>query len=186
MSNDYIKNDKFYDVTHYKIFSLNGVTNLLIGVTLFSIFLTVFYFTYASKVENDILEIQINNLVKSFTDDLKNVDVNKDKLNGIINGLTVPDMSDADNTVAYNNKQLIIKSFKICIILGIFCLFFALIMHFVYKVDIKSIIITNFIILLFVAFTEIFFLNMIAKKYMSLDPNSVKKNIVQNLIKLLE
>jgi len=186
MTIEYINNSKYYDVSHYDIFSIKGISNLLVGVTIFSIFLGIFYFTYASNIENDILKIQVKKLVDSFTNDLNKLnirDVNS-KIYNIIDNFTVPDMSEEDKKVKDNNNALMIKSAKLFGIFAIFSIFFITVMFFIYKIDLKNILITNCIILIFVAITEIFFLNMVAKRYNSLDTNSIKKTIVENIIDL--
>jgi len=186
MAIDYIKNSKYYDVSHYDIFSIKGISNLLIGVTLFSIFLGIFYFTYASKIENEILKIQIKNLVDSFTNDLNKIHIRN--INAVlykaINGLKVPDMSEEDKKVNDSNKKLMIKSMKVFGIIALFCIVFITSMFFIYKIELKSILITNCIILVFVGITEMFFLNMVAKRYNSLDTNTIKKTIIENIIDL--
>ena len=186
MTIEYINNRKYYDVSHYDIFSIKGISNLLVGVTIFSIFLGIFYFTYASNIENDILKIQIKKLVDSFTNDLNKLnirDVNS-KIYNIIDNFNVPDMSEEDKKVKDNNNALMFKSAKLFGIFALFSIFFITAMFFIYKIDLKNILITNCIILIFVAITEIFFLNMVAKRYNSLDTNSIKKTIVENIIDL--
>jgi hypothetical protein len=186
MAIEYVKNSKYYDVSHYDIFSIKGVSNLLVGVTLFSIFLGIFYFTYASNIENDILKIQIKNLVDSFTNDLNNLNITNinSEIYTVIDNFKIPDMSAEDKKVKDDNNKLMIKSLKLFGILTISCVFFITTMFVIYKIDLKNIIITNCIILVFVAITEIFFLNMVAKRYNSLDVNSIKTTIVENIIDL--
>ncbi len=51
---------------------------------------------------------------------------------------------------------------------------------------IKDILIKNAIILIFVGLTEFTFLKFFGSKYLSLDPNIVKRTIVQNIKDIIE
>jgi len=179
--------DRYNNVTHYKIFSINGAANLLVGTTLFSLFLGIFYFTYASKIENDILSIQIKNLIDNLTGDLNNLNLDentKNQLKDAINIKNKPDLSDEDKNVKDTNKKIIIKTSKIFGSFLFISTFIIILLYFTTKIDIKSILITNIILLIFVAIAEVLFLNLVAKNYRSLDPNVVKQNIVKQILNL--
>jgi len=172
-----------FDKTHYDIFSIRGFANIIIALTIFSLFLSIFYFTYASKVENQIVDIQIKNLVDNLTENMKDI-LSSDQRAYLLNVLKTtnpPDMKVEDDKIEKSNKQLIKQA---AIVFGIFLALTTIvvtILYFMYNIDVKNILITNMIILLFVALTEVFFLNMIAKSYRSLDPNIVKKNLINQL-----
>ena len=170
-----------YDISHYNIVSPGGISNILVGLTMFSIFLTIFYFTYASKIEEEILDIQIKNLIDNLTEDLDSIKFDSSQLKNIINQTSGPDLSKEDKEVEDSNKKLINKAI---VSFGIFTLVTVLIvtiLFYIYGINIKDIIITNLILVLFVAITEVFFLNTVAKSYRSLDPNKIKLNIIKKL-----
>jgi VIT1/CCC1 family predicted Fe2+/Mn2+ transporter len=174
-----------YDLEHYTIFTANGITNILIALTLFGIFLGIFYFTYAAKIEEKILNIQIQNLVDDMTGDIKNVfNAYPDQKEVIINAiknLKIPDMSKEDKDVAENNRKIIktaISAFSIFLGVVVAILVF---LFFKYGTKMKNALIVNLILLVFIAVTEVVFLNVIAKNYMSLDPNKVKYTIISQL-----
>ena len=172
-----------YDTSHYNIVTSGGISNILVGLTMFSIFLAIFYFTYASKIEKDILEIQIKNLIDNLTADLKNVDSsssNTDNLKKIIDSIN-PDLSSEDSRVDESNKAVINKALVSFSIFAVITIIIVSILFYTSGTHIKDIIVMNAILLLFVALTEVFFLNMIAKSYRSLDPNKIKLNIIKKL-----
>ena len=170
-----------YDRSHYSILTPNGVCNLLVSLTIFSVFLIIFYFTYASYIENQILNNQIKILVDNLTYNIKDFNIDTNYLLKIINETKLPDLSKEDNEVTNTNAQLIKKALLIFGIFSLISLIIIFIICYVYKVNIKQILKNNFILLVFVAITEIFFLNVIAKSYRSVDPNVIKKNFINNL-----
>lgn len=170
-----------YNNSHYDILTPNGICNILVALTIFSVFLSIFYFTYASNVENQILNIQIKNLTDNLTSNIKDFNIDTDSLLKIINDTKLPDLSKEDNDVMNINSQLIKKALLMFGIFSFITIFITIIICYIYKINIINIIKINIILLIFVALTEIFFLNIIAKSYRSLDPNVVKKNFINNL-----
>lgn len=175
-------NTNNYDNSHYNILTPNGICNLLVSLTIFSLFLSIFYFTYASNVENEILNIQIKNLVDNLTSNIKDFNnIDRGYLINLINNTKFPDLSKEDNDVSNTNSSLIKKALLIFGIFSLITTIIIIIICYIYKINILQILKVNIILLIFVALTEIFFLNIIAKSYRSLDPNVVKKNFINNL-----
>lgn len=170
-----------YDTSHYNILTPNGICNILFSLTIFSVFLSIFYFTYASYIENQILNNQIKILIDNLTYNIKDFDIDTNYLLKIINETKLPDLTKEDNEVKNANNELIKKALLIFGIFSLISIIIISIICYIYKVSIKEILKNNFILLIFVAITEIFFLNVIAKSYRSLDPNIVKKNFINNL-----
>lgn len=170
-----------FDLHHYEILNARGVSNILVGLTLFSIFLGVFYFTYAAKVEGEIVKIQVQNLVDDFMGNIQDTDFDKKDLKAILDKMKVPDMSEEDKKVEESNKKLMVSASKA---FGLFAIFSTIVVTYLYiryRFDIKEIIITNLILLVFIAVTEVIFLNKVAKVYRSLDPHKVKSIIVEEI-----
>jgi hypothetical protein len=170
-----------YDSSHYNILTPNGICNILVALTIFSAFLSIFYFTYASYIENQILNNQIKILIDNLTYNIKDFNIDTKYLLKIINQTKLPDLTKEDNEVTNTNSQLIKKALLIFGVFSLISLIIIVIISYIYKLNIKEILKNNFILLIFVAITEIFFLNVIAKSYRSLDPNIVKKNFINNL-----
>jgi hypothetical protein len=173
-----------YDSSHYNIFSINFIINAMISVTLFAIFLTIFYFTYAAKIEGDIVDIQMKNLVNDFGYSFDIIGENdKKKISEYLNNIKLPDTTKIDEDIEKSNRDVIRKAM---IFLGVFSgvlILGSVILYVINKgkIDIKYIIRNNLILITFVALTEIFFLNAVAKRYKSLDANDVKLKIIEKL-----
>lgn len=162
------------------------IITILLNVAVISTFIGIFFFTYAAKVEGEIVDEQVDFLVKDFTSSFvpfmpkTAITVLRDKIK---NG-KLPDMSGVDKEVEESNKKLKKKAFMI---LGIFftvCVAISLLIWYFNRYtistgDMKLIVKETFIILLFVAVTEFIFIKYIAKNYLSAEPNLIKLNIIK-------
>ena len=152
------------------------IANIILGVCLFTIFVSIFYFNYVKSVEAEIVTTQINILVDSFTSDLKLFNV---KLP--INTIQPPDMTAEDLAVQTSNAALISKATQVVSIFSICCILISLGLWWLYEFDLKSILISNAILIIFVGFTEYYYITYISKSFQSLDPSMVKLNIIKNI-----
>ena len=173
-----------YNIFNYDIFSAQGISNILIGVLLFAIFIGIFFFTYAVKIEKEILNKQITNLVENLLQDIKHIDELKSKISQFVESLKNIDLSEEDRKIKEENDKIIKKAVTFLSIFAVVIISIVAVLYFFFKINIKEIISTNVLLLLFIAITEIFFFNAIASKYISLDPNRVKLKIVEELQKL--
>jgi flagellar biosynthesis protein FlhB len=164
------------DLSIKEIFSAHGMANLLMGITLFTVFVSIFYFTYASHVEGEIITNQINNLVDNFTENFNVYDIKLPT-----KPLSPPDMSDKDESVEKNNKGLINDAIKSVGIFAAVCIFICMMLYYFYGYNLKRLLIDNFILILFVAFTEYFYITFISANFQSLDTNEVKLNIIRKI-----
>ena len=163
------------------------ITNILLHVALMAVFLTVFFFTFAQNIEKEIVEEQINFVIKDFVGNtLKPLDKSvkeqiKNKIDSAFDGI---DMTKQDSDVKKNNKEVFDKAMIfVGILFGIIVLF-VIIMGFIYKWShhyIKYLITASASSLIFVAITETLFLLLIAKNYLSADPNKIKLKIIETL-----
>jgi hypothetical protein len=159
-----------------KIF-IQIITNIL----LISLFLAVFYFTYAKNEENAIF----SNNIKYLSDDLAETiklagpdvyTIIKQKINTV----TLPDLSHEDNNTNTKNNNIL----KNAIIANVvFLIVVILLVLFAYlrsdkSFNLSTIIIQNLIILFFVGLTEYCLLTYFFSEYISVDPNSVKLAVV--------
>jgi hypothetical protein len=176
---------------------------IAIQVTFIFAFLTIFFFAYVQEVEKEEFKGQLNlivdSLMKDITTDLPELINNQQQLNqedilvitnGIIDILqekismesisTVKDVEDTNRKV----KMRALKSlsvFIVCvIIIAITTLLFGFCIDITYQIK------EAMLVVLFVGLTELVFLQVIAKNYISASPNKVKRGIaaeVQNWIK---
>lgn len=173
-----------FNTNHYKVFtSAHGFSNLLLGVTLFSIFLIVFYFTYTAQIEGEIVKEQVKTTIDELAFNIKNSGIDMSQAKQFVNNISTPDMSEADKDVEKKNKELL----TMCIwIMGIFAMItfgIIILIKFFFSFSLIPIILINLLLVGAVAGIEILFLNVIVKNYRSLDSNFVKKTIVDEILK---
>ncbi len=161
---------------------------ITLQVTLVAGFLVVFFFSYASTVENEIVTKQVNYLVDSFTGSAKGL-LDPQTLNDIkssIDSLNPPDLSEEDKEVEAKNLQLENQAVQIVmalVITGILIYLFYLI-YSMRRGNVREamkMLLVIAMILTAVAVTEVTFLNLIAKNYLSADPNYFRGRILSVL-----
>ena len=160
------------------------VAYILLGVILIASFITIFFFTYVSKVEGQVVKNQIADIVGNLTDNTKLI-FTPTQLN-IISAvleqyLTMPDMRETDDRAEQNNREIqqnAIKIFGIGIAIGVFIL---LLMWYKYKFSMAELLKYSFITLFMIGITEYLFVTIVSKNYIIVDPNYVRYLIVRNL-----
>lgn len=177
-----------------KILSPFTLANILLHVVLLSSFVAIFFFVYGAKVEKQIVKTQTNNIVDSFTADIKNF-VAPDVLRTIqpyVNQyLQVPDMTAEDQAAAAKNQALMKKTATILGIVSGICIVLILGAYLWAKkanggaqaFSMLHLLKDNFWSLLFVGITEFFFITVIAQNYRSADPAVIKLQIIDTLQK---
>lgn len=169
------------------MFSGHDYANMILNIVLISCFVGIFYFTYAAKVEQTVIQNQVQLVVDSFTNNVSNVVDTQQYQNQINNFLTISptqqsNFDQMDASVAANNEKLLLWSglfFVIFFILGIISVFF------IWKKNkdfsLLTLISRNIILLFAIALTEFSFLYFIASNYMTADTNYVKKIIIDSI-----
>jgi hypothetical protein len=171
--------------------NINGefVAEIIMNIVLFSIFIIVFFFTYAVHVEKliikdnvsfivDDLTSNVNLLSKSQTDEIKKMLKN------------IPQASlEKDELVKENNKKLFTKVMIICSIfvtIGISLLgaLFYFCKDKMCKFNIAEVATKSLIAVFFIALTEFIFVTFFVRKYISANPNDIKKAAVKEIKKL--
>lgn len=162
-------------------FLSQNVASVVLQVTLIVVFISVFFFLYATKIEEKIVTTQIDRLISSFTQDLSIIldESEKTKLKNFLQKMQGPqDMSESDVETKENNDKLIKKTTIVISILFAAGIITTIILCIYYNLDSWTIIKTSLFGLLACAITEFVFLTYIAAEYRSLDPNSIKKALV--------
>ena len=177
----------------------NKVFVITTQIVLIFIFLTVFFFTYVNVIEKQAFQTQMNLVVDSiFQDDINISDYapngDKDLATVIIDGSlelakknAIKNLQSDDDDINKQNKQIENNAFMIVGIVSGSFIVFAIVMYFLKKTISFKIHFTEAIIgLIFIGLTELFFLNIITKKYYSVDTNQIKYRIggsMQNYVK---
>jgi hypothetical protein len=165
-------------------------TNILLHVLFITTFLVVFFFTYASKVESNVVKIESKRIVSELVSDAllvlpdeAVVAINTD----ILPNLSVPDLQQEDADVKASNDALIKKTgimLAVAFVVGIIIVFgmarlFGKTSNPPFTFG--SIVAHNLIILAFVALTEFVFLYFFVQNYISIDSNYVKYRILETV-----
>ena len=169
------------------LISSKHLAYIILTVSIVATFLTIFFFTYASKIEEEIVINQMNYVTSELLDsvDIFIPDNLRKNLKSQINNLTPPDLSDADNEAAESNKKVLMKTVKIIVPFIIISFGVTLWMSYKYDFSYKEILFETFLVLLVVATIEYLFLTKFAKYYISADVNFVKYKFISSLQKHL-
>jgi|TARA_Y100000813_G_C24156762_1_gene350052 hypothetical protein len=152
--------------------------NITFSVLFISIFIVVFFFSYASMMEKYVIEAQTQQVVDYFFDDfvilLQNEQIKQlsKQMLANLDAYTVED----DERIQSKNNDIINQTLMLITIFATILLLFII---FVFvkncnKINLQKIFIKNVILLLVVALTEFLFTTFIASKYISFDPNYIK------------
>lgn len=161
--------------------------NILIHVGVLALFLTVIFFTHAKEVEKEIVQEQIDFIINNIIGDTFNVldesdkTILRDKINNYFNSI---DFSVEDKLVQEKNSKILQKALIFIVILVGVLLLIIVGMGVYFKWDskyIKFLLISGVIGLIFVALTELSFLHIIAKNYLSADPKRIKRKVIEAL-----
>jgi hypothetical protein len=161
-----------------------GTAYIVLGVILIATFISIFFFTYVSKVEGDVIKSQMTNIVNNLSDGsqlLLTPDQQASIGTLIQDNLNIPDMSTQDSKVRDNNnalKKKAVKIFSMIILSGFVILIYLWHTH---KLNMSEIFKYSIIILLLVGLTEYLFVSQISRNYMIVDPNYVRYLIANNL-----
>ena len=175
------------------MFDINFIINVLIQVLCIFIFLSVFFFTYASNVEGKVVENQVNFLL----DDIFGININcmpdnikaviKNKVNGI--EINSPENISLNEKINKSNDEIKNKTkdiaIKASIVVGIIVIVSFILSKngpaFFKNLDLVKITKETIVILIAVALTEFIFLVFLGSKYISISPHLLKGHFFENL-----
>lgn len=161
-----------------------NIANIILHVILISALISIFFFTYASRVEEAIVKEQVEHIIVDLVEPI-NMFSPEYKLAAqyAVQKLVAPNMDDLDKKVADNNKALLKKVAVLISVLVAVGVGSVYLMSKKYNFDFKELMKHNAIILVFVLITEIVFITFIAKNHRMGDSNLVKKTILVELKK---
>ncbi len=181
---------------------ITNIASVIIQVIFIFSFLVIFYFVYVIRVESEEFKKQIELLTDSFFNDVKNTNIIE-----IVGQIGTTNITSEDLKVIYlgildsvqeklnlqnkknilaieeNNKKLRANCINIIICLFVFLLIFLLILN---CLPIYALAREAIIIVIFVAITEVAFLNFISGKYIAADPNRIKNTVGNSIEKWLQ
>lgn len=157
------------------MFGPKEIADIVISVLFVATFLTVFFFTFAVKIEGEIVKEQVDYIVKDLTDDLDLLppDVTNFLRQQVKSGKR-PDMKSADDAVQKSNDEIFWSTIKIvsaALGVGLVGVYVA---SRYWEFSMLDSLKRNLVILTFIGLTEYVFLMVFGRKYISADPNYVK------------
>jgi hypothetical protein len=161
------------------------IANIIMATAFISIFLGIFFFTYASKIEEKIVVARSTEIVQDITNSLLLISPEQKEMlkNAVLPSLQVSSaLEEQDQQVKIQNQKLVQKA---AIAISIFVVICSIIIGglvYFYKIPLMDIVKNNLIILCFVALTEFIFLTFYAQYYITIDANFVKKQIADSLL----
>jgi len=173
---------------------INFILNVLIQVFAIFVFLSIFFFTYASKKEAEVVKDQVKFLIDSFVGNNLSLlpDETKDLIRSKINSIqtdTVQNMV-TNMRIKESNDKIKNKTIDICTKAGIAISVIVVIslvlskkVNYFKKLNLTKILKETVVILIAVAVTEFLFFTYLGAQFVSVDPNIVKAKIFENLSK---
>lgn len=176
---------------------ITGSYTVLFQVSFIAIFLSIFFFFYVTKVEKDEFQKQIDIIVNNIlTDDEVNnlipdnlTQDKKENLSILISGViesakqkSFIDEKQSINDVINSNNNIQSATYKkIYIVLIVLVVLSFMGILFGYCLPIAKEIYSALWVVFFVGITELVFLEIIAKNYISADPNKVRKALAESI-----
>ncbi len=160
--------------------------NVIISVLFISLFIGAFFFTYGTHIEG----LVVKNQMKFLSEDIGGYinllgnDINKNIKNKLLE-LPNIDLHEEDEKIKESNSKVMNSALITNIAFVVSTIFIVYYLNQSANLNIKDIIIKNFIILIFIAITKYAFLTYFGADFISIDPNKVKYNVVDNLKKIL-
>lgn len=162
----------------------HDIAYIVLSFVLIATFISIFFFTYVSHVEETMVKDQINTVVGNFVNSSNLVLSESEKEtigNAILNNISVPDMSGDDRDAENTNKSLLKKSILIFSVMGGIGMVIVLILWRIYKFSLTTVLKYAFSMLVVIALTELIFVTLVIKNYVLIDQNYLYYLILNNL-----
>jgi len=171
---EFIKNNDIDDM----------IINILLNAGLIIIFIAIFFFTYVSVLEKDIIKKQANIITSDLVSSIKPFLTNTDIINLKAN-LKTPDMTEQDNQSIIDNQNVKNTAYTYVIIIYAIIITTALLLSIYFIDPERNNYITNvqlnLIILIIVGLTEFIYAISLPSNYIIGDPNYVKHKIITSI-----
>ena len=168
------------------------INEISINVLFIAILISIFFFTYGVTIEEntilDQMKILSNDIINTFklTGNTLNNNLNDYLNNNILTPTNIRKIEiDADDArMLAKNRPIIIK---VIIFITLFIIIvLAMTIYFIQVqnvTNIKNIIVEALIVLVFIGLTEYLFLTFFGAKFISINPNNIKMQVVKDLQK---
>jgi len=154
------------------------------NVLFISLFIGLFFFTYAAHIEKTVVQSQMKYLSEEIISKVNIFGIDAlSMFHTYLSNIPKPILDDVDQKVEKENSIVKYKALyaNIAFTLVVIGLIYLIYNNSDKSFDIKDILIKNGIILFFIGITEYSFLNFLGSKYISLNPNMIKYTIIDNI-----
>lgn len=162
------------------------VTKISMNVLFISLFIAIFYFTYAPILEKHVIEHDMDLLCYELLNTSKvfGSDINK-LISENVNNIKLPDLSHDDFEIDKTNRSVInnVVLYNIIFIIIVLVLIYLATKYSKESLNLSEIVTENIIILIFVGFIEFSFITFFGSRYVTIDPNKTKLSILSSLRK---
>lgn len=173
---------------------LGQILKIFTQVYFIFIFLTIFYFTYVVKVERQIFQTQIYNIITQLSQQIQNnylILLPTETRNAISNdihnfaeSLQVPPSSHSQ--IDANNRALEKKSIELVVSISVILLGGLTVIYLTYiSINFPSSLMENIIVVFFIGLTEFLFLHFVTRAYQIIDAQQVQVLLLKQTISSL-
>ena len=161
------------------------MASIILTVSAMAAFLSIFFFTYAAKIEKKVIQNQMNYITNQLLDEFSVFipDSAIPQLKALIDKINVPDLSVQDEKVKKANNIIFQQTLKIIIIVMICALVVTFGMSRYYDFSYINVLMMTGLSIAVVAIIEYVFLTFFASKYLSADFTFVKYKILDTIQK---
>ena len=163
-------------------FGLDGLSNNLFLISLYSIFVPSLFFTFGALIEKMVVKKQIDRVVKQ-------VETTSTDLNYDISDVNIPPASkEEDQQVKDQNTKTVQDAYTVMapIFGGGIVLSYILWRNSKKRISYKFIIFSNILLLILIAIIEMLFFGLITLNYRSLDTNMIARTTLTSIGKKLK
>lgn len=165
---------------HANIFDEHMAINISMNIGLIAALLGIFFFTYAAKIEEDIVKTNAKIAVSDIMESIGPLLNNKLK-SELKNKLVEPDQTEADKESKKHNDHIMNNALANLFIILDIGLTVGFILTIIYNHKFSKVLGLNLIIVFLVGCTEYIFLNFLPHKFISVDTNYIRWKILTKL-----
>jgi hypothetical protein len=156
------------------------LADVFISVGMIGIGISVFFFTYASIIEEKIVISQTNIIINDLMQTIRPLLTIEQRKN-LAENISVPNSKKEDIEALNSNNELISNAYTKLLIVFVVSIGIGLAISVIYKHNFYYLILLNTILLVFVMLTEFTFLHFIPEKIIVADTNWVRCKILTDV-----
>jgi len=156
------------------------LADVFISVGMIGIGISVFFFTYASIIEEKIVISQTNIIINDLMQTIRPLLTIEQRKN-LAENISVPNSKKEDIEALNSNNELISNAYTKLLIVFVVSIGIGLAISVIYKHNFYYLILLNTILLVFVMLTEFTFLHFIPEKIIVADTNWVRYKILTDI-----